>query len=62
MALAMPDKGSFTGTDAVPACGFRNEHSAAFTVIAGDRATWGGEAIFLDGEPARYASSGDCTP
>lgn len=56
------DKGDFVGRDAVMAYGAPQERPATFTVEAGDSAIWGDEAVFLDGEPVGYVSSGGWGP
>ena len=56
------DKGDFAGRDAVLAYGPPRERPATFTVDAGDGAIWGDEAVFLDGEPVGYVSSGGWGP
>ncbi|MCP5087170.1 MAG: FAD-dependent oxidoreductase [Rhodobacteraceae bacterium] len=62
MAHVKPDKGDFVGREAVLNYGPPRENSATFTVDAGDCAIWGDEAIFLDGEPVGYVSSGGWGP
>ncbi|MGB5837915.1 MAG: FAD-dependent oxidoreductase [Albidovulum sp.] len=57
-----PDKGDFIGRDAVLAYGAARERPVTLTVEAGDCAIWGDEAIFLDGAPAGYVSSGGWGP
>ena len=62
MAHVKPDKGDFIGRDAVLGYGSQQEKFATFTVDAGDCAIWGDEAIFLDGDPAGYVTSGGWGP
>jgi dimethylglycine dehydrogenase len=62
MAHVKPDKGEFIGRDAVLAYSAQQEKFATFTVDAGDCAIWGDEAIYLDGEPVGYVSSGGWGP
>ncbi|MGB3177854.1 MAG: glycine cleavage T C-terminal barrel domain-containing protein, partial [Albidovulum sp.] len=57
-----PDKGDFIGREAVLAYGAARERPVTLTVEAGDCAIWGDEAIFLDGAPAGYVSSGGWGP
>ena len=57
-----PDKGDFVGRDAVMAYAVPRERPVTFTVEAGDCAIWGDEAVFLDGEPVGYISSGGWGP
>jgi dimethylglycine dehydrogenase len=56
------DKPDFVGRDAVIDYAPAREKFATFTVDAGDCALWGDEAIFLDGEPAGYVTSGGFGP
>ena len=56
------DKGDFVGREAVMAYGAPRERPVTFTVDAGDCAIWGDEAVFLDGEPVGYVSSGGWGP
>lgn len=56
------DKGDFVGRAAVLAAPTPRERLATFTVDAGDCAIWGDEAIFLDGEPVGYVTSGGWGP
>ena len=57
-----PDKGEFIGREAFLDCKPAAERFACFTVDAGDCAIWGDEAIFLDGEPVGYVTSGGFGP
>ena len=57
-----PDKGDFIGRDAFLNYAPPREKYATFSVDAGDAAIWGDEAIFLDGEPVGYVSSGGYGP
>ena len=56
------DKGDFVGRDAVAGYAPPREKFSTFTVDVGDCAIWGDEAIFLDGEPVGYVSSGGWGP
>ena len=56
------DKGDFIGRDAFLAAAPPREKFAAFAVDAGDFAVWGDEAVFLDGEPVGYVTSGGYGP
>lgn len=56
------EKDSFVGRDAAAAYGPARERPVTLTVDAGDFAIWGDEAIFLDGEPVGYVSSGGFGP
>lgn len=55
-------KGNFVGREAALGHGPARERFATFTVDAGDCAIWGDEAIFLDGQPVGYVSSGGWGP
>ena len=55
-------KGDFFGRAALAARPLVRERIATFTVDAGADAVWGGEAIFLDGEPVGYVTSGGWGP
>ena len=57
-----PDKGDFIGRDAFLNYGPPREKYLTLSVDAGDCAIWGDEAIFLDGEPVGYVSSGGYGP
>ena len=57
-----PDKCDFIGRDGFLAAAAPREKFAAFAVEAGDCAVWGDEAIFLDGEPVGYVTSGGYGP
>ena len=57
-----PDKGDFIGRDAFLNAPAAREKFATFVVDAGDCAIWGDEAIFLDGEPVGYVTSGGFGP
>jgi dimethylglycine dehydrogenase len=57
-----PGKGAFVGRDAVLGYGPARERPITLTVDAGDAAIWGDEAIFLDGEPVGYVTSGGFGP
>jgi dimethylglycine dehydrogenase len=57
-----PDKGDFVGRDAFLNAPAAREKFATFVVDAGDCAIWGDEAIFLDGEPVGYVTSGGFGP
>ena len=57
-----PDKGDFTGRQAFLNYAPPREKFASFTVDAGDCAIWGDEAIFLDGKPVGYVTSGGFGP
>lgn len=56
------EKGRFVGRDAAAAYGPARERPVTLTVDAGDFAIWGDEAIFLDGMPVGYVSSGGFGP
>ncbi|MEP3778436.1 MAG: FAD-dependent oxidoreductase [Shimia thalassica] len=56
------DKGDFVGRVAAQNYGAARERPITLTVDAGDDAIWGDEAIFLDGEPVGYVSSGGWGP
>lgn len=56
------DKGDFIGRAAVEAYGPARERPVTLTVDAGDLAIWGDEAVFLDGKPVGYVSSGGWGP
>lgn len=56
------DKGDFIGRAALLDAAPPREKYAAFSVDAGDCAVWGDEAIFLDGEPVGYVTSGGFGP
>lgn len=56
------EKGGFVGRDAAAAYGPARERPVTLTVDAGDFAIWGDEAIFLDGAPVGYVSSGGFGP
>jgi dimethylglycine dehydrogenase len=56
------DKQNFVGRDAVIDYAPAREKFVTFTVDAGNCALWGDEAIFLDGEPAGYVTSGGYGP
>lgn len=56
------DKGAFVGRAAAAAYGPARERLVTLTVEAGDLAIWGDEAIFLDGQPVGYVSSGGWGP
>ncbi|MCV2867703.1 FAD-dependent oxidoreductase [Defluviimonas sp. WL0002] len=56
------DKGDFVGRAALSAGPVLRERIATFTVDAGADAVWGGEAIFLEGEPVGYVTSGGWGP
>jgi len=56
------DKPDFIGRNAVITYPTPREIFATFTVDAGDCAIWGDEAIFLNGEPIGYVSSGGYGP
>ncbi|MDW4551237.1 FAD-dependent oxidoreductase [Defluviimonas sp. D31] len=56
------DKGDFVGRDAAASYGLARERPLVLTVDAGEFAIWGDEAIFLDGEPVGYVSSGGFGP
>ncbi len=56
------DKQDFIGREAVIAYAPAREKFVTFTVDAGDCAIWGDEAIFLDGDPVGYVSSGGFGP
>ena len=62
MAHVKPDKGDFIGREAVLNYGPKQECFATFTVDARNCAIWGDEAIYLDGEPVGYVSSGGWGP
>ena len=57
-----PDKGDFVGRDAFLNAPAAREKFATLVVDAGDCAIWGDEAIFLDGEPVGYVTSGGFGP
>jgi dimethylglycine dehydrogenase len=57
-----PDKGDFIGREAFLNYAPAREKFATFTVDAGDCAIWGDEAIFLDGVPIGYVTSGGYGP
>jgi dimethylglycine dehydrogenase len=56
------EKGDFVGRQAVLDYKPAREKYATFTVDADDGAIWGEEAIFLDGEPVGYVTSGGYGP
>ena len=56
------DKGDFIGRDAVLSYPPPREKYVTLTVEADDCAIWGDEAIFLDGSPVGYVSSGGFGP
>lgn len=56
------DKGDFVGREAAANYGPAKERPITLTVEAGDLAIWGDEAIFLDGKPVGYVSSGGWGP
>ena len=56
------DKSDFVGREAVLNYGPPRERPITLTVEAGDDAIWGDEAIFLDGQPVGYVSSGGWGP
>ncbi len=56
------DKGDFVGRAAAQNYGPARERPITLTVDAGDGAVWGDEAIFLDGRPVGYVSSGGWGP
>ncbi|MEX0305602.1 MAG: FAD-dependent oxidoreductase [Leisingera sp.] len=56
------DKGGFIGRDAAQSYTPPREIPITLTVEAGDLAIWGDEAIFLDGAPVGYVSSGGWGP
>jgi dimethylglycine dehydrogenase len=56
------EKVDFVGRQAVLDYAPPREKYATFTVDAGNDAIWGDEAIFLDGEPAGYVTSGGYGP
>ena len=56
------EKGDFIGRDAMLRQGTARERFGTFTVEAGDSAIWGDEAIFRDGEPVGYVTSGGWGP
>ncbi|MGB7271380.1 MAG: glycine cleavage T C-terminal barrel domain-containing protein, partial [Albidovulum sp.] len=56
------DKGDFIGREAARNYGPPRERPITLTVDAGDCAIWGDEAIFLDGAPVGYVSSGGWGP
>ncbi|WP_166418299.1 FAD-dependent oxidoreductase [Cochlodiniinecator piscidefendens] len=56
------DKGEFVGREAVQNYAPARERPITLTVDAGDCAIWGDEAVFLDGEPVGYVSSGGWGP
>jgi len=62
MAHVKLDKGDFVGRDAVLNYPPARERPITLTVDAGDDAIWGDEAIFLDGKPVGYVSSGGWGP
>ncbi|WP_264214456.1 FAD-dependent oxidoreductase [Leisingera thetidis] len=55
-------KGEFIGREAAQNYGPPRELPITLTVEAGDLAIWGDEAIFLDGQPVGYVSSGGWGP
>jgi len=57
-----PNKGDFIGREAFLNYPAAREKYVTFTVDAGDCAIWGDEAIFLDGEPVGYVTSGGYGP
>ncbi len=57
-----PDKGEFIGRKAFLNSAPPREKFATFCVDAGDCAIWGDEAIFLNGEPVGYVTSGGFGP
>ena len=57
-----PDKGDFIGREAFLNYPPPREKFATFTVDAGECAIWGDEAIFLDGKPVGYVTSGGFGP
>jgi len=61
-AFVKPNKGEFIGRMAVLKNPLPRERLATFTVDAKDNALWGGEAIFLNGNPIGYVSSGGYGP
>ena len=56
------DKGDFIGREAFLNYAPPREKFTTFTVDAGDDAIWGDEAVFLDGEPVGYVTSGGYGP
>ncbi len=56
------DKGDFIGRSAVMNYPPPRERMITLTVDAGENAIWGDEAIFLDGAPVGYVSSGGWGP
>ncbi|MBT3143853.1 hypothetical protein DS909_13975 [Phaeobacter gallaeciensis] len=56
------DKGAFTGREAAQSYGPARERPITLTVNAGELAVWGDEAIFLNGKPVGYVSSGGWGP
>ena len=56
------NKTDFVGKSAVKNNTLVREKYATFTVDAKDNAMWGDEAIFLDGEPVGYVTSGGWGP
>ncbi len=56
------DKGDFIGRQAVLDYGPPREKFITLTIDAGDCAVWGDEAIFLNGMPVGYVSSGGFGP
>lgn len=56
------EKGDFIGRDAVLRQGPARERFGTFTVDAGDCAIWGDEAVFRNGEPVGYVTSGGWGP
>ncbi len=56
------NKGEFVGRAAVAAYGPARERPVTLNVDAGKDAIWGDEAVFLDGEPVGYVSSGGWGP
>ncbi|MGB3313038.1 MAG: FAD-dependent oxidoreductase, partial [Albidovulum sp.] len=62
MAHVALDKGAFVGREAARGYAPPRERPITLTVDAGDCAIWGDEAIFLDGAPAGYVSSGGWGP
>ncbi len=56
------NKTDFVGKSAVMNNKLAREKFATFTVDAKDNAIWGDEAIFLDGEPVGYVTSGGWGP
>jgi dimethylglycine dehydrogenase len=56
------DKGDFTGRDAAQKYEPARERPITLTVDAGELAVWGDEAIFINGTPVGYVSSGGWGP